>query len=418
MHKRRVVITGMGMVTPLATDLQTTWRKILKSESGIRRITLFDISTFLCKIGGEVSNFSIYLYIEDDQWVKLMNRGLQFGVASAKMAMDCAGLKKGDYDPLRCGVSLGCGGEQYNLESLSEWHREFKDSSYGKIPSVDPIYFIRRSFNIGSTLIAIFYNAQGPNISINTACASSTQAIGTAYKIIQQGKVDVMITGGYDSMISEIGIIGFSLLGALSTKNDEPTKASRPFDRTRDGFVLGEGAGILILEELSHAMNRKAKIYGEVVGYGTSMDAYRITDSPPDGRGAILSMKRALEDAKLMPTEVDYINAHGTSTQDNDRSETLAIKQIFGEYAYQLPISSTKSMTAHLIAATGAVELIFCILSIRDGIIPPTVNYEFKDPNCDLDYVPNSPRESNVNVALSNSFAFGGNNATLVVKKV
>jgi 3-oxoacyl-[acyl-carrier-protein] synthase II len=287
----------------------------------------------------------------------------------------------------------------------------------GGLPRLDPFAFLNRSFATGVSVLAIMHNAQGPALSISTACAASTQAIGTALRIIQRGDADIMISGGYDSMICEVDVLGFSRLGALSTRNEEPQKASRPFDRGRDGFVLGEGAAIVILEERSHALARGAKIYAELVGYGTTMKSYRITDLPPDGDGAIQAMEAALKDAGLAPTDVDYINAHGTSTPHNDRSETAAIKRVFGDDAYRVPVSSTKSMTGHLIAAAGAIELVFCVCAIRDQIIPPTINYEKPDPRCDLDYVPNQARPLTVRVALSNSFAFGGNNASLIVRE-
>ena len=413
---RRVVITGMGVISPLGCNLRKTWKAALEGKSGIGPITLFDASTFPCRIAAEVRDFNINSFINDKKLIKFLNRGAQFGVASAQMAMADADLHAGDYEPARTGISLSSIGCRPNLESLSLWRNAIKSSGSVKFPIINPVSIIHLSPNTGASMIAMLANAQGSNIVVSTACSGSSQAIGMALRIIQQDDADIVITGGYESMISEVDLIGFSLLGALSTRNEDPQRSSRPFDRERDGFVLGEGAAVIILEELSHALARGAKIYAEIAGYGCSMNAYSITDSPPNGEGAIQAMEYALLDANLRLKDVDYINAHGTSTPINDRSETAAIKRVFGSYACHLPVSSTKSMTGHLISAAGALELVLCTHSLRDGIIPPTINYENVDPKCDLDYVPNKARAVKVEVAMSNSFAFGGNNSCLVVK--
>ena len=413
---RQVVITGLGAISPLGCDLEKTWKAALEGKSGIGPITLFDASTFPCRIAAEVRDFNIDSFLGDKKLIKVLNRGAQFGVAAAQMAMEDADLHAGDCEPTRIGISLSSSGCRPNLESLSLMRKAIKASPSVEFPIINPVSIINWNPNTGASMIAMLVNAQGPNTVISTACSGSSQAIGAALRMIQQGDADIMITGGHEFMISEVDFIFFSLLGTLSTRNEEPQRSSRPFDRERDGFVLGEGATVIILEELSHALARGAKIYAELVGHGCSMNAYSITGSPPDGEGAVQAMESALLDANLSIKDVNYINAHGTSTIINDRSETAAIKRVFGPHAYQIPVSSTKSMTGHLIAATGGLELAFCILSLRDSIIPPTINYENVDPKCDLDYVPNDARAVNVDVALSNSFAFGGNNSSLVVK--
>ncbi|MFC1861062.1 beta-ketoacyl-[acyl-carrier-protein] synthase family protein [Chloroflexota bacterium] len=416
--KKRVVITGIGVVSPLGCDLKTTWKSMLKGESGVGTITLFDASTFPCRIAAEVKGFDIKSFLIDEELLKFLSQGAQFGVAAAQMAMIDAKLALGHYQSNRIGISIGCSGSRPSLESLALTYHAMVNSCGDIIfPAVDPVSVIAWSPHSGASIIALLANANGPNNVVSTACSSSSQAIGTALRMVQQGVTDMVITGGYDSMISEVDIIGFSLLGALSTRNEEPQKASRPFDRKRDGFVIGEGATIMILENLSCAVARGVKIYAELVGFGCSLNDYSIVDSPLDGRGAVEAMERALSDANLKPSAVHYINAHGTSTPTNDVSETTAIKRVFGEYAYRLPISSTKSMTGHLISATGALELAVCVLSLKEGIIPPTINYEYEDAKCDLHYVPNKPIEAEVKVAMSNSFAFGGSNSCLIVKR-
>jgi 3-oxoacyl-[acyl-carrier-protein] synthase II len=414
--KRRVVITGMGVISPLGCNFEKTWKAALEGKSGIGPITLFDASTFPCRIAAEVRNFNINSFIGDKKLIKFLNRGAQFGVAAAQMAMEDADLYAGDYEPARTGISLSSSGGRPNLESLSLMRKAIEASPSVKFPIINPVSIINWGPNTGASMIAMLVNARGPNTVISTACSGSSQATGAALRMIQQGDAEIMITGGHELTISEEDLIGFSLLGALSTRNEEPQRSSRPFDRERDGFVLGEGAAVIILEELSHALARGAKIYAELVGHGCSMNAYSITGSPPDGEGAVQAMESALLDANLSKKDVNYINAHGTSTIINDRSETAAIKRVFGPHAYQIPVSSTKSMTGHLIAAAGGLELAFCTLSLRDSIIPPTINYENVDPKCDLDYVPNDARAVEVEVAMSNSFAFGGSNSSLVVK--
>ncbi|MBI4588605.1 MAG: beta-ketoacyl-ACP synthase II [Candidatus Rokubacteria bacterium] len=414
--KRRVVITGMGAVSPLGPDLVSTWAAVRQGKSGVGPITLFDASTFPCRIAAEVRDSALDpLTGQERRLAKYLNRGARFGMAASRMAMADAGLGPGADAPTRLGVAVGSSGSRPDLKSLGFICRTLTEPGRGPA-ALDPVGFLSRASSTGASILAIVHNAQGPTLNVSTACAASAQAIAAAFRIIQRGDADLMISGGFDSMICELDVLGFSLVGALSTRNAEPQKASRPFDRDRDGFVLGEGAAVVILEERAHALARGAKIHAELAGYGTTMNAYRMTDSPPDGGGAVQAMEAALADAGVRPSDVSYINAHGTSTAGNDRSETAAIKRVFGDYAYQVPVSSTKSMTGHLIAAAGALELVFCVCSLRDQIVPPTINYENPDPRCDLDYVPLQARPVAVGVALSNSFAFGGNNASLVVR--
>jgi len=416
--RRSVVITGIGAVTPLGCDLETTWKAMLGGESGVSAIALFDASTFPCGIAAEVKGFDIKSWVSDKDLLKFLGRGAQFGVAATQMALDDADLPSGYYQPDRIGISMASGGSRPSLESLVFIYRAMGNSS-GRIsfPAVDPDSVYKWSPHSGANIIALLANAQGANHVLNTACAGSSQAIGTAFRMVQCGDVDMVITGGYDSMISEVDLVSFCLLGALSTRNEEPQRASRPFDRKRDGFVIGEGAAIMILEDLSHALVRGAKVYAELAGFGCSLNNHSMVDSPLDGSGAVEAMERALSDANLNPADIHYINAHGTSTPTNDVSETVAIKRVFGELAYQLPISSTKSMTGHLIATAGALGLAACVLSLKEGMIPPTINYEYQDPKCDLYYVPNKPLKAETKVALANSFAFGGSNSCLIVKR-
>lgn len=426
---RRVVITGMGAVTPLGLDLKTTWDNLMRAKSGIGHISLFDASTFPVQIAAEVKDFdeaSVKLPEGMEGMENFVGRSTKFSLAATQEAMEEACLNLDKIDPSMFGISLG-GNEE--ISKLSEFgnafnERQILNSIYKKNLSyfnncnyLGQIWAVRRCAHTTSNVLSIVYNAQGPVSTSSTACASSAQAMGKALRLVEYGDADIMITGGCDSIIGEFSVAGFGLLGALSQNNKDPEKASRPFDLKRDGFVLGEGAGILIIEELNHAQERGAKIIAEITGFGTSSNAYRITDSPPDGRGADQAMRLALQDAGLSPEDIDYINAHGTSTLINDRSETKAIKKIFDKDAYRIPISSNKSMLGHLIASAGAVELIVSVLTIQKDIIPPTINYEIPDPDCDLDYVPNEPREYEVNAVLSNSFAFGGQNASLVVER-
>ncbi|MDR3183017.1 MAG: beta-ketoacyl-[acyl-carrier-protein] synthase family protein [Planctomycetaceae bacterium] len=433
--KRRVVITGIGLVTPMGHQIETVWQKMLNGESGVGYITLFDASSFPTKIAAEVKNFDMSVIGEDPKRWEKQDRHTRFALGAGFFAMTDAGLwdagkktKAFQYDSERIGVYTGAGEGQQDFDSFAEMTLAAIDyKSDGKfdmgkfiakgVEILDPIEELEQEPNMPAAHLAAMFQSFGPNVNCLTACAASSQAVGEAAQIIKNDEADIMIAGGAHSMIHPFGVTGFNLLTALSTNNGNPQGASKPFDKERDGFILGEGAAVVILEELEHAKKRGAKIYAELAGYGATSDAFRITDIHPDGRGAIGCIKKAMEDAGLSPDEVDYINAHGTSTGVNDRIETLAIKKVFGERAYQIPVSSTKSMTGHLIAAAGASELIYCLLAIRDGIVPPTINYSVKDPECDLDYVPNKARKVKCDAALSNSFGFGGQNVTLAVRR-
>ncbi|MCM8784209.1 MAG: beta-ketoacyl-ACP synthase II [Candidatus Omnitrophica bacterium] len=412
MEKRRVVITGMGIISPLGSTLGDYWCSLKNGVSGIGKITSFDSSPFDCQIAGEVKNFSPGEHISPKE-VKRMERFVQFALVTAKEAVKDAALDISKEDPFRIGVVIGSG--IGGLHTVEQQHKILLEKGPSRLsPFMIPMMIV----NMAPGQVAISLGLKGPNYCVVTACASSAHAIGEAFKTIQRGQADVILSGGTESCITVLGIGGFCALKALATHyNDQPEKASRPFDAKREGFVMGEGAGVLVLEELQHALRRNANIYAEIVGYGSSDDAYHITAPDPDGQGAARAMNMAIEDAGFSPQEIDYINAHGTSTQLNDKVETLAIKLVFGEYAKKIPISSTKSMTGHLLGAAGAVELIATVLTIKYGIIPPTINYEFSDPECDLDYVPNVARQKSVTVALSNSLGFGGHNATLLVRK-
>jgi len=423
---KRVVVTGLGAVTPLGLTVKSTWEGLTEGRSGVNRITLFDASTFPVRIAGEVKNFHLNGFGYDPHLVDFMSRATKFCFEATRMAIEEAKLNLKTINPTRFGISLGTNEEHVHLDQIDEVYGEIL--SYQALVSGSNYYFdsskplgkiwpIRRTASITTFLLSLILNARGPTNTSVTACASSGHAIGRALRSIESGEADIMIAGGCESMISEFAIAGFGLLGALSKNNDEPHKASRPFDGKRDGFVLGEGSGILVLEELSHAQARKANILAELTGYGSSSNAYRITDSTPDGSGADICMMAALKDAHLSPDDIDYINAHGTSTLSNDRSETRAVKKVFGRRAYEIPISSNKSMLGHLIASSSAVELIISILTIQHNIIPPTVNLTHPDPECDLDYVPNISRGKEVNAVLSNSFAFGGQNVSLIAEK-
>ena len=421
--QRRVVVTGMGMVTPVGRDLETTWASLQEGRSGVGPISLFDAGSFATRIAAEASGFDLGQYIGDaDRW-RDHCRNTMFAIAAGRMAKDDSGLETArGLDRTRFGVYLGSGeGQQDFPRFVKLVHASTRD---GK---VDTSNFTRRGFQELHPIheaeqepgtpaghLAGMFGARGPNANCLTACAASTQAIGEATEIIRRGDADVMLSGGTHSMIHPFGVTGFNLLTALSTRNDEPTRTSRPFDRDRDGFILGEGAGMVILEELEHAKARGAKIYGEVAGYGSTADAFRLTDTHDEGRGAIACIREALADAGLNPADIDYINAHGTSTSVNDSIETLAIKRTFGDVAYDIPVSSTKSMMGHLIAAAGSVEAIVCLLAIRDGVLPPTINLDHPGDDCDLDYVPHEARRKKVDAALSNSFGFGGQNTSLI----
>jgi len=423
--RRRVVITGVGCVTPMGNDVKTVWSRLLKGESGVGPTTLFDASNFPTRISAEVRGFDVSSVGENAEKWRHRGRHTRFAVGAAKQAVTDSGLADSRLDPTRFGIYLGSGEGQQDFDHFTQMMVAAIEGStldYAKFTKIgmeilDPLSELEQEPNMPSGHLAALFNAQGPNVNCLTACAASSQAVGEAAELIRRGDVDVMLSGGAHSMIHPFGVTGFNLLTALSTSNDEPTKASRPFDKDRDGFVIGEGSGMLVLEELEHAKARGAHIYGELTGFGTTADAFRITDTHPEGRGAATCLKMALDDAGVNLEDVHYINAHGTSTDVNDRVETLAIKKVFGERAYKTPVSSTKSMMGHLIAAAGATELIVCLMAIRDNVLPPTINYETPDPNCDLDYIPNVAREARCDVAVSNSFGFGGQNITLVVSR-
>ncbi len=424
--RRRVVVTGVGCITPLGTEVETVWQRLLRGESGVGYTTLFDASNFPTKISAEVRNWDLSDVGEDPANWKYQGRHTHFAVGAAKKAVADSGLEFDKLDPTRFGVYTGSGEGQQDFPRFTEMMvaglsggNGFDLARFTKkgLETLQPIAELEQEPNMPAGHLASLFNAQGPNVNCLTACAASSQAVGEAVEIIRRGEADVMLAGGTHTMIHPFGVTGFNLLTALSTRNDEPTRASRPFERDRDGFVLGEGAGMLILESLDEAKARGAKIYGEIVGYGSTADAFRITDTHPEGRGAISCIKMALDDAGLGLDDVDYINAHGTSTTVNDKVETLAIKKVFGDRAYKIPVSSTKSMMGHLIAAAGATELIICLMAIRDNVVPPTTNYDTPDPECDLDYIPNVAREHPCDVALSNSFGFGGQNIALLASR-
>ena len=433
---KRIVITGIGLVTPLGWEVETVWKRILNGESGVGKITLFDATNFPTKIAAEVRDWDVSKIGEKPKNWERQDRHTRFAVGAGFSAMQDAGLLDQRktislVNPERFGIYTGAGEgkqdfdtfTQMVLAGLAEGDRDGTGHfDYGRfiekgIEILDPVREEEQEPNMPAAHLAALFNACGPNMNCLTACAASSQAIGEAAEIIRRGDADIMIAGGAHSMIHPFGVTGFNLLTALSTNNDDPQGASRPFDKDRDGFVLGEGAAMIILEDAEFAVKRGAKIYGELAGYGSTADAFRITDTHPEGRGAIGCMTAAIEGAGLKPDDIDYINTHGTSTSVNDRVESLAIKEVFGQRAYKLPVSSTKSMTGHLIAAAGASELIYCLLAMRDGILPPTINLKTPDPECDLDYVPNVARKAKCDVALSNSFGFGGQNVSLVVRK-
>jgi 3-oxoacyl-[acyl-carrier-protein] synthase II len=409
--RNRVVVTGVGAVTPLGNNVKAFWEGLLTGKSGVGLITAFDTTEFPVKIAAEVKDFNPEEYI-DKKEVKRTDRFVQFAIAAAKMAVEDAKLDITEENAENVGVYIGSG-----IGGIATWEEQHRILMEKGPRRVSPFFVPMMIANMASGQVSIALGAKGPNSAAVTACASATHSIGDAFKIIERGIADVMITGGAEAGIRPIALAGFSNAKALSTRNDEPQKASRPFDKDRDGFVMGEGAGVLVLESLEHAKKRGATILAEIIGYGMSADAYHVTQPAPGGEGAARAMIAALKDAEVKPEEVDYINAHGTSTEYNDKFETLAIKQALGEHAYKVAVSSTKSMTGHLLGAAGGVEAVACVLSIRDSVVPPTINYETPDPECDLDYVPNEARKMDVNVAMSNSLGFGGHNATIVFKK-
>lgn len=423
--RRRVVITGMGWVTPLGAEVDAVWQRVLAGESGIGPISIFDAANFPTKIAGEVRDWTVADAGEDPADWAHCARHTRFAIGAAKQAVSDSGILDRPLDPTRFGVYLGSGEGPQDFDRFSRMMVGSLDGNRLDVARftqlglelLHPVAELEQEPNMPASHLASYFNAQGPNLNCLTACAASSQAVGEAVEIIRRGDADVMLSGGAHSMIHPFGVTGFNLLGALSTSNDNPATASRPFDRNRNGFVLSEGAAMLVLESLEHAQARGAKIYGELVGYGSTADAFRITDAHPEGRGAAKCLELTLADAGWNVPDVHYINAHGTSTGVNDKVETLAIRRACGDYATQVPISSTKSMLGHLIAAAGATELMICLLAIRDNVLPPTINYETPDPECDLDYIPNSARETRCDRALTNSFGFGGQNVTLAVSR-
>ena len=411
MNDRRVVITGLGVVTPVGNELDLFWSNLKNGVSGIRRIQAFDTSAFDCQIAGEVRDFDPKMFFKNPKDVRRTDRFTQLAMAAAKTAMKDGGIDLSQINHDRFGaiVASGIGG----LKTLEDQYNVLMNKGPSRVSAFTIPMLIS---NMASGIISMEFGLRGPNMCIVTACATSNNAIGESWRIIKFGDADIFLAGGSEASIVSIGLAGFSVMKALSRRNDQPERASRPFDRDRDGFVMGEGAGIAVVEELEHAKKRGAKIYCELAGYGLSADAYHQTAPPEDGDGAARAMRMALDHARISPNDVDYINAHATSTGLGDISETRAIKTVFGDYAKQVPISATKSMTGHLLGGAGAVETAICALAIRDGIIPPTINLENPDPLCDLDYTPHKAREKKIRVAINNSFGFGGHNATLVAK--
>lgn len=409
--KRRVVVTGVGLVTPCGIGIDNVWNNILNGQSGIGPITRFDITQFDTKFAGEIKDFTPEDYIQPKE-VKKMDLFIQYAIAAAQIAVNDAGLDMGREDSERVGVVVGTG--LGGLPTIEKYHSVLMERGPGRIT---PFFIPMLIANEAPGHIAIQHGFKGPNLCIVTACATGAHSIGEACRIIQYGDADVMVAGGSEANLTPLTVGGFNAMKALSTRNDDPLKASRPFERDRDGFVVAEGSGIVILEELEHATKRGAKIYAEMAGYGYNGDAYHITAPCPDGDGFIRCIRMALKDALLSPDDVDYINAHGTSTKLNDYIETLSIKEVFKDKAYKTPVSSTKSMTGHLLGAAGAIEAVFSVLSIRDQVCPPTINYENPDPECDLDYVPNTARTHAINVVVSNAFGFGGTNSALVFRR-
>ena len=411
-EQRRVVVTGLGLVTPLGIGLEKNWQALVAGESGIRKIDRFpNIDAFASRIAGQVPDFRAEDFIEPKE-IKKMDLFIQYSVAAASMAMEHSGFKIDPQDAENVGVIIGVG--LCGIDTIEATERAYLDGGPRKI---SPFFIPKVISNLAPGQIAIRHGAKGVNWTPTSACASGTHAIGEAFHLIRRGLQDAVIAGGAESAITPLGVGGFSAMKALSTHNDEPERASRPFDRERDGFIISEGSGVLILEERDRALKRGAKIYAEVIGYGANGDAHHMTAPAPEGEGAARCMRLSLKDAGIAPSEVDYINAHGTSTEYNDANETQAIKKVFGEHAFKLAVSSTKSMTGHLLGAAGAVEGVFSVLALRHGIIPPTINYENPDPDCDLDYVPNQARRADIRVVLSNSFGFGGTNACVIFRR-
>jgi len=409
--ERRVVVTGIGLVSPLGTGTDKNWQALLRGESGIAPLTRFDVSRYASRFGGEVKDFDPLAFI-DRKEVRKMDPFIRFGLAAAELAVADSGLDRVALQSDRAGVYVGSG--IGGLGSIEENHKVLLEKGPDR---VSPFFLIQTIINEASGQISIRFGAKGPNCANATACSTGSHAIGDSFRIIARGEADIMITGGAEAPLTPLSLAGFNAIKAISERNDAPAKASRPFDAQRNGFVMGEGAGVLILEELGRALRRGARIYAEVVGYGMTSDAFHVAAPAPDGDGAVRVMRRALEDAGLGPDAVQYINAHGTSTELNDKTETAAIKAVFGEHARRLAVNSTKSMTGHLLGAAGGLEAGVTALALFHQIMPPTINYEFPDPECDLDYVPNAARKAEIVHGLSNSFGFGGTNASLVLKR-
>ena len=409
-RKRRVVVTGLGLITPLGSGVEKTWNALCAGKSGIRRITKFDPSGHACQIAGEVTDFDPADYFEKKE-IKKMDTFIHYAVAASQMAVDDAGFKVTPENADRVGVYIGSG--IGGLPAIEAFHKVLLEKGPDR---VSPFFIPMVIINLASGQVSMRLGARGPNSCAVTACATGNHCIGDAFRLIERGDADVMIAGGAEAAITPLCVAGFASARALSTRNDQPEQASRPFDKERDGFVLGEGAGVLVLEELELARRRGGRMYAEIVGYGMTADAYHITAPPEDGHGAVRCMRRALEDSALAPDAIEYVNAHATSTMA-DRIETSAVKQVFGDHARRLAVSSTKSMTGHLLGAAGGVEAVFSVLAIHRGILPPTINQEVPDPECDLDYVPNVARRAEVHTVLSNSFGFGGVNACLIFSR-
>ncbi len=409
--QKRVALTGLGVVSPIGTGKDAFWSALMEGRSGVRRISAFDPAPFECQIAGEVADFDPSAYL-DRKDVRRNDRFVHFAVAAARMALEDAGfaITPQNRDDVGVIIGTGIGGAPI----WEEQHQVLLERGPGR---VSPFFVPMMIINMASGIVSMLVGARGPNFSVVSACATGGHAIGEAFRIVQRGDARAMICGGTEAAITPLSLAGFCSMKAMSTRNDPPDRALCPFDARRDGFVMGEGAGVVLLEEWQHAERRGARIYAEMAGYGMSADAYHITQPDPEGEGAARAIAAALRDAGLEPREVSYINAHGTSTPYNDKFETLAIKRVFGAYASRVPVSSTKSMTSHLLGAAGGVELIACALAIERQVLPPTINYEVPDPDCDLDYVPNAPRPARVEVAMSNAFGFGGHNAILIIRR-
>jgi 3-oxoacyl-[acyl-carrier-protein] synthase II len=415
---QRVAITGFGAVTPVGNDAETTWQSLVAGKSGVRKIDTFDAETFPVNIAGLVEGFDLSSRLPDQHLRRHLSRAAGFAVAAALEALEDADIGENTYAPEEKGIAVGGSVGRPDLYELVEMSWIIKSSDAHTLVRQAPSTVLLRDQNVAPASMALLGDFRGPMATVSTACTASAHALGEGFRLVQDGDAKLVLAGGYDALTTWFDVIGFGLLGALTKDHaDEPEKASRPFDANRSGFVLGEGAVLAVLEDWDAAQARGARIYAELTGYGSSMNAYRMTDPPPDGGGVTLAMQYAIEDAGIEPSAIDYVAAHGTSTHGNDKTETLAIKQVFGDHAYKLAISSTKSMTGHMLGAGGGVEAIACVRALEEGIVPPTINYENPDPECDLDYVPNTARELTIRTAMSNSFGFGGHNATIILRR-